>query len=168
VTETAIDDPGALVEESVARILELARTWLAWDGAARLADDGARIYTPHKAIRRHADHIVDHLAEIECRLAGVPTRPDGWHASLVTLDSDWARFTEADLVEATERLTRLGRTFRLRLLAAGPDEWDRPREGAWTIREIAEHLAGAWYAEQVGDLSTRARGTSAGGTTEEN
>jgi hypothetical protein len=42
----------------------------------------------------------------------------------------------------------------LRLLAAGPDEWDRPRDG-WTLREIAAHLSDAWYAEQVGDRSAR-------------
>jgi hypothetical protein len=41
-------------------------------------------------------------------------------------------------------------------MAAGPDEWDRPREG-WTLREIAEHLSNSWYAEQVGDLSDRHR-----------
>jgi len=54
---------------------------------------------------------------VEARLAEVPSRPDGWHASLVTVDVDWTRFTEADLVEATERLTRL--STALRLLAAG-------------------------------------------------
>jgi hypothetical protein len=38
---------------------------------------------------------------------------------------------------------------------AGPQEWDAPRGSHWTIREIAGHVAGAWYAEQVGDLSKR-------------
>jgi len=79
----------------------------------------------------------------------VPSRPDGWHASLVTVDVDWTRFTEADLVEATERLTRL--STALRLLAAGTG-WDRPRGDTWTLREIADHVGNAWYAEQVGDL----------------
>lgn len=148
-------DPGRPVEAAVDRVLALASTWVAWDGRPRLADDGKRIYTPHKAIRRHADHLVDHLAQLEALLAGVPTRPNGWYESSVTVDSDWARFTEADLVEATERLTRLARTFRLRLLAAGPDEWDRPRGSDWTLRAIATHLADTWYADQLGDLSAR-------------
>src|SRR5438105_15806753 len=87
-------DPGQLVVEGVERILELARTWLAWDGRPRVADDGARLYTPQKAIRRHADHLVDHLAEIEALLAGAPTEPDRWHGSTVTLAADWAPFTE--------------------------------------------------------------------------
>jgi hypothetical protein len=64
----------------------------------------------------------------------------------VTLESDWARFTEADLHEANERLTRLSAMFRL-------DEWDLPRAGAWTLREIALHVGTPWYAEQVGDLT---------------
>ncbi|MGZ4598843.1 hypothetical protein [Oryzihumus sp.] len=144
-------DPGAGVEAAVARTLDLAVTWLGWDGTPRVSDGGDRIYTPHKVIRRQADHLLDHLAEVEAVLAGVPTQPDRWHASLVTTHADFARFTEVDLEEARERLTRLARTFRLRLLAAGEAEWDRPREG-WTLREVAEHLSSSWYAEQVGDL----------------
>ena len=144
-------NPGWLVEQSVAAGLETAATWLRWDGRPHVTLDGERVYTPHKAVRRLADHLVDHLAEVEAVLAGVPTQPDEWHASLVTLDADWARFTEADLREAQQRLSRLARTFSLRLAAAGPDEWDRPREG-WTLREIAEHLADTYYADQVGRL----------------
>ena len=146
-------DPGEIIERATERVLALARTWLAWDGRPYLADDGERVYTPHKAVRRYADHLVDHLAEMEALLAGVRSRPDGWHASTVTLEADWARFTEADLNEATERLTRLSAVFRLRLAAAGEDQWDLPRTGAWTLREIALHVGTAWYAEQVGDLS---------------
>jgi hypothetical protein len=149
------DDPGRCIEEATDRVLALAQTWLWWSGEPRVSEDGTRVYTPHKALRRYADHLVDHLAEVEARLAGVPSRRDGWHASLVTLDSDWARFTEADLVEVRERLTRLARTFRLRLLAAGPEEWDRPRGDAWTLRQVAEHVGTSWYAEQVGDLAAR-------------
>ena len=148
-------DPGDLIEQATDRVLTLARTWLAWDGRPYLADDGERVYTPHKAVRRYADHLVDHLAEVEALLAGVPSRADGWHASTVTLESDWARFTEADLNEATERLTRLSATFRLRLIAAGEHAWDLPRDPAWTLREIASHVGPPWYAEQVGDLSLR-------------
>jgi hypothetical protein len=148
-------DPGELIEHATDRVLTLARTWLAWDGSPLLADDGERVYTPHKAVRRYADHLVDHLAEVEALLAGVRSRPDGWHASTVTLESDWARFTEADLNEATERLTRLSTIFRLRLVAAGEAAWDLPRAGAWTLREIAVHVGTPWYAEQVGDLAAR-------------
>jgi DNA-binding transcriptional MerR regulator len=153
---TADKDPGAGVEAAAARTLELAATWIGWDGKPRVSEEGDRIYTPHKAIRRQADHLLDHLAEIEAVLAGVATEPDKWHASQVTTHADFAPFTELDLDEARQRLTRLARTMRLRLLAAGPDEWDRPREG-WTLREIAEHLSNSWYAEQVGDLSERHR-----------
>ena len=146
-------NPGTAVVAAVDECLAVAATWLAWDGRPRVSEDGDRIYTPHKAVRRIADHVVDHLAEVEALLAGVPTRPDGWHASLVTFDADWARFTEGDLEEARERLTRLARTFELRLAAAGADAWDAPRTPNWTLREIADHLTGVrWYAEQVGRL----------------
>lgn len=146
-------NPGVLVEEAVEHCLTLARTWLGWDGEPLLTEDGERIYTPQKAIRRIGDHIVDHLAEVEALLAGVPTQPDEWHASLLTFESDWAHFTEADLREAEQRLRRLGRTFALRYAAAGPAEWDLDRGDNWTLRTIAEHLANiTWYAEQVGRL----------------
>ncbi|MBU2694620.1 hypothetical protein [Pimelobacter sp. 30-1] len=154
--EESATDPGRVVEEATAEVLALARTWLAWDGRPRVAEDGARIYTPHKAVRRYGDHLVDHLAQVEALLAGVPTRPNGWFESAVTTPADLAPFTEVDLVEATERLTRLSRTFRLRLLAAGPDAWDRPRGADWTLREIAVHVGDPWYARQVGDLRPEA------------
>lgn len=144
------ENPGSLVVTAVEDCLTAARTWLAWDGRPSLSEDGDRIYTPTKAIRRIGDHVVDHLAEVEALLAGVPTMPDEWHASVLTFDSDWARFTEADLDEARQRLRRLARTFELRMQAAGPDQWDIPRTPSWTLRQIAEHLAGVrWYAEQV-------------------
>ncbi|MEP6666793.1 MAG: hypothetical protein ABJA81_10120 [Nocardioidaceae bacterium] len=152
----AATDPGAAVERATARVLELARTWLAWDGRPRVSDEGDRVYTPHKAIRRYGDHLIDHLAEVEARLAGVSSRPHGWHGSLITLQSDSARFTEADLVEARERLSRLSRTFRLRLLTAGEERWDLPQAGAWTLREVADHVGSPWYAEQLGDLRWQA------------
>jgi hypothetical protein len=118
-----------------------------------VSEDGDRVYTPNKAVRRHADHLVDHLAQIEAQLAGAPSEPDRWHGSLVTVASDWAAFTEADLNEATQRLRRLGQLYVLRFAAAGEPEWDRPRDPDWTLRAIAEHLSDPWYAEQVGDLS---------------
>lgn len=70
------------------------------------------------------DHLIDHLAEIECRLAGLPTVPDRWHGRMLTLESDWARFTEADLDEAT------------------------------TLRQVVHHVADVrFYAAQVGRLA---------------
>ena len=151
---TELDRPDRVLLAGADGFLRLARTWIAWDGRPRVHRDGGRIYTPHKAVRRYADHLLDHLAQVEALLGGVQARPDGWHGSLVTLDSDWARFREADVVEATERITRLSQTFALRLLAAGEVEWDRPRGEQWTLREIADHVARPWYAEQVGDLSS--------------
>jgi hypothetical protein len=151
-SQPTAENPAAAVVAAVERVLDLAATWPRWDGVPRLADDGERHYTPNKAIRRTADHLVDHLAEVEAVLAGVPTQPDRWHASAVTLDADLAPFTPTDLDEAGQRLRRLARTFELRYAAAGAAAWDAPRDG-WTLREIAAHLADPWYAEQVGDLS---------------
>lgn len=147
------DNPGAAVEAAVRHCLALVDTWIHWDGRPRVSEDGDRIYTPHKAVRRIADHLIDHLAEVEALLAGVGSQPDDWHASLLTFESDWASFTEGDRDEARQRLPRLARTFALRLAAAGSDAWDAPRAGHWTLREIADHLTGVrWYADQVGDL----------------
>src|SRR5262245_2748169 len=145
--------PAPAVVAAVGRVLALAATWPAWDGRPRRTADGERIYTPHKAIRRTADHLVDHLAQVEALLAGVPTEEDRWLASAVTTEADRAPFGEADLTEAGQRLRRLARTFELRYAAAGQEAWDAPRGEQWTLREIADHLAHPWYAEQVGDLS---------------
>ena len=146
-------NPGELVADSVQRSLQFVVTWPAWDGVPRTSDDD-RTFTPHKAVRRIADHLVDHLAEVEALLAGVPTQPDEWHASALTSAADLAPFTEEDVREAEQRLTRLGRTFVLRYAALDPAEWDKDRSPNWTLREIAEHLTDLdWYAVQVGDLS---------------
>ena len=111
------------------------------------------MWTPHKALRRIADHLTDHLHEVEALLAGAEPVPDGWHGRSVTLDADWARFTELDLAEARSRVTRLARCYFLRYEVAGPQEWDAPRGPAWTLREIAEHVSGiTYYAEQMGRL----------------
>jgi DNA-binding transcriptional MerR regulator len=151
-TSASWHNPAELVAGGVERTLELASTWLAWDGRPRPTEDGTRVYTPNKVIRRQADHLIDHLAEVEALLAGRPTEPDDWHASAVTLGTDMAQFTEADLNEARERLRRLARLFVLRYQAAGPEAWDQPRDPNWSLRQIAVHLADAWYAEQVGNL----------------
>jgi hypothetical protein len=132
------------VPEAVNEVLAIARTWLAWDGRPVLHDGNA--WTPHKALRRVADHLIDHLAEIDCRLAGLPTLPDRWHGRTVTTDADFARFTEVDLDEATSRLTRLAACYRARLIRTD----DLPGDG-WTMREIVEHVAGVtYYAHALG------------------
>ncbi|WP_229830250.1 hypothetical protein [Actinoplanes ianthinogenes] len=131
--------------------LRLAQSWPAWDGVPIAVDD--RVYTPHKAVRRIADHLIDHLAEVEARLAGVPTIPDHWHASGITTAADLAPFTEEDLAEASSRLTRLAQIWVVRLDSLDGERLDRAEPGAWTIREIAEHLSDTYYADAVGDLS---------------
>ena len=144
-------DPASLVPDAVDEVLRQAATWLAWDGAPRFGDGNT--WTPHKALRRVVDHLLDHLAQIEAVLAGQPTVPDTWHGRAVTLDSDWARFTEADLDEAASRLRRYALLYRIRLGTLSADELDRSRPQAWTLRQIAHHVAGVtYYAQQVGDL----------------
>ena len=141
------------MEQAVERSLRLVATWPAWEGQPLTSDDD-RTYTPHKAVRRIGDHIIDHLAQVEALLAGVPTQPDGWHASALTSAADLAPFTAEDAQEAEQRLRRLGRTFALRYAAVDPVEWDKDRGENWTLRQIAEHLVESeWYAQQVGDLS---------------
>jgi len=148
-------NPAHAVADSVEACLALARSWHAWDGRpiARDMDGKPNTWTPHKAIRRIADHLVDHLHEVEALLAGADPVPDEWHGRQITLDADWARFTEPDYDEACSRLRRLARWYVLRYENAGEQAWDEPRAGAWTLREIAEHVAGVrYYAEQVGSL----------------
>jgi DNA-binding transcriptional MerR regulator len=147
------DNPAVAVTQGVERTLELAATWLRWDGRPRVSEDGDRVYTPNKALRRHADHLIDHLAEIEAILSGNESEPDEWRGSLVTFPSDWAHFTEVDLSEAQQRLRRLAQLYVMRVGALSPEEWDAPRGAHWSIREIIDHVAPPWYAEQVGDLS---------------
>ena len=124
---------------------------------ARTMEDGTpNTWTPHKALRRIADHLVDHLHQVEALLAGAAPVPDEWLGGTVTLDGDWARFTEPDYAEACSRLRRGGRWYVLRYQAAGAGAWDRPQPGAWTLREIAEHVAEVtYYADQVGSLAGR-------------
>lgn len=145
-------DPALVVTAMIDRVLDLAATWTAWDG--RPLHEGERVYTPHKAIRRVADHLVDHLAEMEARLAGHPTIPDRWHASGSTTPADLAPFTGEDVDEARSRLTRLGRIWADRLNVLTPDQLDRSPGEGWTFRQIAFHVAESdYYADAVGDLS---------------
>jgi len=97
-------DPGQAIEEMVEHVLGLAETWLGWDG--KPVWGLGREYTPHKAVRRVADHMIDHLAQLDARLAGVPSLPDEWHASAITTDGDMAPFSIDDLDEARSRLWR--------------------------------------------------------------
>ena len=143
--------PADVVVAMVDHVLSLVDTWPAWDGRRRPVDD--REYTPHKAVRRVADHLVDHLAEVEARLAGVPTIPDRWHASAVTTPADDAPFTEADRDEARSRLGRLGLVWQVRLRSLDDATLDRRDGDAWTIREVAFHLdESRYYADAVGPL----------------
>jgi hypothetical protein len=149
-------NPGQLVVDAVETCLALARTWHGWDGRpiARIEEGKPNAWMPYKALRRITDHLIDHLHQVEALLAGAEPIPDTWHGRLITFDTDWSRFTEADFDEACSRLSRLARWYVLRYRAAGEAAWDEPRSGEWTLREIAEHVAGVtWYAEQVGSLA---------------
>jgi hypothetical protein len=151
-----IGNPTQPIVDAVEDILSLAESWLAWGGrglTGRDEDGVVNVWTPHKALRRVTDHLLDHLQEVEALLVGTEPMADGWHGRMATLDADWARFTEIDLENARQRLRRIARTYLLRYRAAGPEEWDRPRGDARTLRAIAEHVAQVrWYAEQVGRL----------------
>jgi hypothetical protein len=149
-------DPAEMVVGTVEHVLALAATWTAWDG--RPIPTGDRIYTPHKAIRRVADHLVDHLAELEARLAGDQTLPDGWHASAITTQADLAPFTQVDLDEAHSRLNRLAQIWASRLNGLTPEQLAHSPGTGWTFRQLAFHLAeSTYYADAVGDLTPTGR-----------
>jgi hypothetical protein len=159
-----VDDrhPADVVSEMVDRVLVLARTWTAWDGTPTetpVDGEAPRLYTPHKAIRRVADHLVDHLAELEARVAGRPTEPDAWHASAITTPADLSRFTDEDVEEAQSRLRRLALIWDSRLRSLSDAQLDAADGDAWTLRQVAFHVAGSgFYAECVGDLSATTHG----------
>ena len=151
-TATATVTPADAVTGMVDHVLALATTWTGWDGEPAHVDD--RVYTPHKAVRRVADHLIDHLAELEARLAGERPQPDHWHASAITTDADRAPFTREDLEEARSRLTRLARIWANRLGALTGEQLDQSPGEGWSFRELALHVAeSAYYADAVGDLS---------------
>ncbi|MFE9771870.1 hypothetical protein ACFYOV_09395 [Streptomyces sp. NPDC005931] len=136
----------------VDHVLALAATWTRWNGEPVHLDD--RVHTPHKAIRRVADHLVDHLAEMEARLVGEEPLPDHWHASATTTAADLAPFTPEDLDEARSRLTRLARTWAARLDALTDDQLDHSPGQGWTFRQLDRHLEeSVYYADALGDLS---------------
>ncbi|GAA4596906.1 hypothetical protein GCM10023194_70300 [Planotetraspora phitsanulokensis] len=143
--------PALVVTGMTDHVLRLAATWTAWDGTPFHIDD--RIYTPHKAIRRVSDHLVDHLAEMEARLAGREPLPDHWHASATTTLADLAPFTHEDLDEARSRITRLAQMWTDRLDALTPEQLDHSPGDGWTFRQLAFHLGGStYYADAVGSL----------------
>jgi hypothetical protein len=142
----------SMLPAAVDEVLGLAATWLAWDGRP-VTHDG-NVWTPHKALRRVTDHLIDHLAEIECRLAGRPPLPDHWHGRTVTTHADFARFTEVDLDEARSRLTRLAAWYDARLSTLTEQQLDRCDGDAWSIRAVVEHVREVtYYARAVGDLT---------------
>ncbi|WP_405729747.1 hypothetical protein OG885_10910 [Streptomyces sp. NBC_00028] len=152
MTEHPHENPARAVTGMVDHVLALAATWTRWDGRPFESDD--RVYTPHKAIRRVADHLVDHLAELEARLAGEEPQADHWHASASTTEADLAPFTQQDLDEARSRLTRLARIWANRLEALSDDQLDASPGEGWSFRELARHLEGStYYADAVGELS---------------
>jgi hypothetical protein len=144
-------DPGDVVKATVEHVLSLARTWVDWDGVPRSAGD--RVHTPHKAVRRVADHLIDHLAQIDARLAGQTELPDHWHGSYMTTPADMAPFTVEDFEEAESRLSRLGHMWAMRMRGLGPEELDAAAGDEWSIREIAFHLTeSVFYADAIGRL----------------
>jgi hypothetical protein len=144
-------DPGEAIEEMVEHVLGLAETWLVWDG--KPVSGLGREYTPHKAIRRVADHMIDHLAQLDARIAGVSSLPDEWHASAITTEADMARFSREDLDEARSRLRRLAQVWRIRLRSVPRNELDAPKGDDYTLREIAFcAVESGDYADAIGPL----------------
>ena len=131
-------DPDELVLQAAEDALAVAEGWIGWSAGASMSLGNA--WTPHKALRRITDHLVDHLCQVEARSA------------------DWARFTEQDLDEASARIRRLAQVLAIRLLALRPS-WDEEAGEEWTIRAIAEHVAeaSATYAGQPRSPASPAR-----------
>jgi hypothetical protein len=144
-------DPAEAIDQMVERFLDLAETWVAWDGKPVSAL--GRQYTPHKAIRRVGDHMIDHLAQFDARIAGIPSLPDEWHASAVTTEADMAPFSREDLDEARSRLRRLAQIWMIRLRGVSESEMDAPQGDAYTLREIAFcAIESGDYADAIGSL----------------
>jgi hypothetical protein len=140
----------------VDHVMRLVETWPRWDGTpvvVPVEGEPPRTYTPHKAVRRVADHLLDHLAELEARLAGRGTEPDAWHGSMITTASDLAPFTEQDVDEARSRLRRLAQIWDVRLRSLSDEQLDAVEAGAWSLRQVAFHVAeSGFYADSVGFL----------------
>jgi hypothetical protein len=155
---TTSTHPADVIAAMVEHVLDLAATWPQWDGTPFEApvegEPQPRLYTPHKAVRRVCDHLIDHLAEIDARLAGRPTEPDTWHGSMVTTPADMAPFTADDVDEAGNRLRRLASMYDVRLRPLTAEQLDARDGDAWPLREVALHVAeSAFYADAVGRLT---------------
>jgi hypothetical protein len=144
-------EPDELLLQATEDALALAEGWIGWSSGAMMSLGSA--WTPHKALRRIADHLIDHLCQIEARANTEVPVSDRWRGRSVTLESDWARFTELDLDEATARIRRLTQIMVLRLRALRA-EWDIKVDEEWTIRAIAEHLAEATSAYASRPIAT--------------
>jgi hypothetical protein len=157
VPSTDARHPAAVVTAMIEHVLDLAATWPNWDRVpveVAVEGEAARIYTPHKAFRRVADHLLDHLAELEARVPGRAPEPDAWHGSAITTSADLAPFTAEDFDEARSRLRRLALIWDARLRSLTGTQLDNADgTGAWTLRQVAFHLAdSAFYADSVGKL----------------
>ena len=147
-------DPADAIQEMVLHVLGLAETWVGWDGKPVAIDD--RVYTPHKAIRRVTDHLIDHLAQLETHLAEVEPLPDEWHASATTTPADLAPFQPEDLDEARSRLTRLAQIWRIRLVSVPDRMMDAAVGDAYTPREMVFHVVeSTYYADALGVIARR-------------
>ncbi len=68
--------------------------------------------------------------------------------------ADLAPFTSEDRDEAQSRLRRLAQMWDARLRALSDEQLDAATGIAWTLRQVAFHVAeSAFYADSVGDLS---------------
>ena len=145
-------DPADAIESMVEEVLALAATWTAWDGNPIPA--GRREYTPNKAIRRVADHMIDHLAQLDAHIAGRESNKESWQASRITTPADMAPFTVEDLDEARSRLRRLALMWRTSLASVPAGGMDHAEGDEYTPREMAFHTVESLdYATFVGDLS---------------
>lgn len=144
--------PADAIDSMVARVLQRAGTWTSWDGTPR--EQAGRIYTPNKVLRRVADHMIDHLAQLQAHLAGVPSLPDHWHASAITTPADLAAFGPDDLDEARSRLERLAAMWRITLERVADKDLDHADGDAYTVREMASCAAESIeYADAFGDFT---------------
>ena len=144
-------DPAAVVSTMIETSMDVMRTWVHWDGQPVSVD--GRIYTPHKAVRRLTDHLIDHIAQIEAMLVGAVPPEDDWHASAMTTASDLAPFLPEDAEEANARLARLKLVWQCRVGGLSDEQLDARDGDAWSIRDIAVHLAESeYYATAIGRL----------------
>ncbi len=135
----------------IEQVLVMAQSWSKWDGTPIVSN--GRTMTPLKALRRVADHVIDHLAEVAARRAGVASLRDGWHHSAHTTVADLAPLTPEDLNEATERLRRLAQLWTLTFASITDAELDEQHPSDMTLRELAEHAAeSVAYADHFGHL----------------